>query len=39
VWITTSCGKFLKEMGILDHLNCHLRNMYAGQETTLRTGH
>ena len=26
-------------MGILDHLNCLLRNLYAGQETTVRTGH
>ena len=25
-------------MGILDHLTCHLRNLYAGQEATLRTG-
>ena len=31
--------KFLKEMGIPDHLNCLLRNLYAGQETTVRTGH
>ena len=29
----------LKEMGILDHLTCLLRNLYAGQEATLRTGH
>ena len=29
----------LKEMGILDHLTCLLRNMYAGQEATVRTGH
>ena len=26
-------------MGIPDHLNCHLRNLYAGQEATVRTGH
>ena len=26
-------------MGILDHLTCLLRNLYAGQETTVRTGH
>ena len=26
-------------MGIPDHLTCHLRNLYAGQETTVRTGH
>ena len=31
--------KILKQMGILDHLTCLLRNLYAGQEATLRTGH
>ena len=31
--------KILKEMGIRDHLICLLRNQYAGQEATLRTGH
>ena len=31
--------KILKEMGIPDHLTSPLRNMYAGQEATLRTGH
>ena len=31
--------KILKEMGIPDHLTCLLRNLYAGQETTVRTGH
>ena len=31
--------KFLKEMGISDHLACLLRNLYAGQETTVRNGH
>ena len=31
--------KILKEMGILDHLTCFLRNLYAGQEATIRTGH
>ena len=31
--------KYLKEMGIPDHLTCLLRNLYAGQETTVRTGH
>ena len=31
--------KILKEMGILDHLICLLRNLYAGQEATIRTGH
>ena len=39
VWITTNCGKFLKEMGISDHLSCLLRNLYAGQEATIRAGH
>ena len=36
VWITTNCGK---KMGIPDHLTCLLRNLYAGQEATVRTGH
>ena len=31
--------KILKEMGIADHLTCLLRNLYAGQETTVKTGH
>ena len=31
--------KILKEMGIPDHLTCVLRNLYAGQEATVRTGH
>ena len=31
--------KILKEMGIQDHLTCLLRNLYAGQEATVRTGH
>ena len=31
--------KTLKEMGIPDYLTCLLRNLYAGQETTVRTGH
>ena len=39
VWITINYGKFLKEMGIPDHLTCLLRNLYAGQEATARTGH
>ena len=38
VWITTNTGKFL-ELGIPDHLTCFLRNVYAGQEVTVRTGH
>ena len=31
--------KMLQEMGIPDHLTCLLRNLYAGQEATVRTGH
>ena len=31
--------KILKEMGLPDHLTCLLRNLYAGQEVTVRTGH
>ena len=31
--------KILKDMGIPDHLTCLLRNLYAGQEATVRTGH
>ena len=38
VWITVN-WKILKEMGIPDHLSCLLRNLYAGQEATVRTGH
>ena len=38
VWITTK-WKILKEMGILDHLNCLLRKLYAGHEATVRTRH
>ena len=38
VWITTN-WKILKEMGIPDHLTWLLRNVYAGQEATVRTGH
>ena len=37
VWMTTN-WKFLQEMGISDHLICLLRNLYAGQEATVRTG-
>ena len=39
VWITTNCGKFLKRWELPDHLICLLRNLYAGQEATVRTGH
>ena len=38
VWITTNHGKFL-EMGTPDHLTCLVRNLYAGQEATVRTAH
>ena len=38
VWIH-KLWKILKEMGIPDHLTCLLRNLYAGQEETVRTGH
>ena len=38
VWITIN-WKILKEMGITDHLTSLLRNLYAGQEATLGTGH
>ena len=38
VWITRNC-KILKEMGIPDHLTCLLRNLYAGQEATVRNEH
>ena len=38
VWITIN-WKILKEMGIPDHLTCLLRNLYAAQEATVRTGH
>ena len=38
LWITIN-WKILKEMGIPDHLTCLLRNLYAGQEATIRTGH
>ena len=38
VWITINCGKFW-ELGIPDHLTCLLRNLYASQEATVRTGH
>ena len=38
VWITIN-WKILKEMGIPEHVICLLRNLYAGQEATVRTGH
>ena len=38
VWITIN-WKILKEMGIPNHLTCLLRNLYADQEATVRTGH
>ena len=38
VWITIN-WKTLQEMGIPDHLTCLLRNLYSGQEATVRTGH
>ena len=38
VWITTN-WKILQETGISDHLTCLLRNLYAGQEATVRPGH
>ena len=38
MWTTTN-WKILKDMGTPDHLTCLLRNLYAGQEATVRTGH
>ena len=38
VWITIN-WKILQEMGIPDHITCLLKNLYAGQEATVRTGH
>ena len=38
VWIITN-RIILKELGIPDHLTCLLRNLYAGLEATVRTGH
>ena len=38
VWLTTN-WKILQEMRIPDHLTCLLRNLYAGQQTIVRTGH
>ena len=38
MWVTTNC-KVLKETEIPDHLTCLLKNLYAGLEATVRTGH
>ena len=38
VWITTNCGKFLRD-GISDHITCLLRNLCVGQEATVRDLH
>ena len=38
VWITTNCGKFFKRWDY-QNLTCLLRNLYASQEATVRTGH
>ena len=38
MWITIN-WKILEEIGIPEHLTCLLRNLYAGQESTVRTGH
>ena len=38
VWITRN-WEILKEMAIPNHLTCFLRNLYAGQEATVRSGH
>ena len=39
VWDHNKLWKILKEMGIPDHLTCILRNLYAGEESTVRTKH
>ena len=39
LWKSQQTWKILQEMGIPDHLTCLLRNLYAGQEATVRTGH
>ena len=39
MWDHNKVWKILKEMGIPDHLTCLLRNLYVGQEATVRTGH
>ena len=39
VWIKKKLWEILKQMGLPDHLTCLLKNLYAGQEATVRTGH
>ena len=39
VWFATNCGKVFQEMGIPDHPTCLMRNLYADQEATVRTGY
>ena len=39
LWLCAQLWKILKEMRIPDHLTCLLRNLYSGQEATVRTGH
>ena len=39
VWITKKLWKILKEIRIPEHLTCLLRNLYVGQEATVKTGH
>ena len=39
VWITINCGNSSRDVKIPDHLTCLLRNLYAGQEATVRSGH
>ena len=39
VWITSNCGKLFKRWDYHTHLTCLLRNLYAGQEAKVRTGH
>ena len=39
IYLPDKLWKILQEMGIPDHLSCLLRNLYAGQEATVRTGH
>ena len=39
VWISTNCGKFFQRWEFPDHLTCLLRNLYAGQEATVKSVH